>query len=645
MRMIEAKIKRYGSLKDVGFEGKPLLVFVGPNGQGKSLIFEALYRFFTDFSSIGGKASPPISDILWYRRESDNPIEIEVVLDLDESEVSRFIPLSKTLFALIKEKFKEAVRKVSIRRSLSIDGSWKTLEIKWADIPLVTEDSLITPQDFFDVLSPVPQLRDYEMYFFTEGFSKDNIGGDRILVHLKKKKGFTSHAHIDELVKKGVIESSIEHVGKKWQDWAKEKGYGVVSPTAADLAELPIVTSEMLQKVVTALATLKGVFKLHPAARDAKSSPAQRGSLLESILLQTITSTSIDRHREAEKKWERYRSYVEPLLSKRLEPNPTQVLIKEVDLGLLPGQIGGGEQSIMGLIWETMDHGFIYAIEEPENHLHPSLQREIFRYFLSLANANQVLLCTHSAVFASKPEITAVYIVSKNEEGATQVEPISESNINRVIEELGVRASDMLDYDIVAFVEGADDVKIFTALARRIGTGSEFSVGFIDSEGWNSMAYYANARVLKSRRIKVEVYAIFDGDTEKEERNRKIKERLVSTLHLKGDHVITLKRNSIEAYLLIPTAIKRAFPHIRLSMEEISAFISENAQKKNKKEVLRLVLKRGGIDSYNGEIGAQIMQAMTENEIHEELKEIISVLSSKGRKKQKITPTQSTSKQ
>lgn len=203
----------------------------------------------------------------------------------------------------------------------------------------------------------------------------------------------------------------------------------------------------------------------------------------------------------------------------------------------------------------------------------------------------------------------------------------------------------MLEHDVIAFVEGADDVKIFTALARRISKDAEKSVGFIDSEGWNSMAYYANARVLKSRRTKVEVFTIFDGDTEKEERNRKIKERLVTTLPLKEDHIITLEKNSIEAYLLVPTAIKRAFPHIRLSIKEISDFISENEKKKNKKEVLRGLLKIGGIDSYNGEIGAQIIQAMTKNEIHKELKDIIDVLSSKELRKQKVTTKPSTSKQ
>jgi recombinational DNA repair ATPase RecF len=86
MLITQARIQRYGSLKDIAFEGHPLVVFVGPNGQGKSLIFEALYRFFSDFSAIGGSSSG-VSDTLWFRRETKLPIEFEIKLHLTETEV------------------------------------------------------------------------------------------------------------------------------------------------------------------------------------------------------------------------------------------------------------------------------------------------------------------------------------------------------------------------------------------------------------------------------------------------------------------------------------------------------------------------------------------------------------------------------
>lgn len=626
MKIIKGRIQRYGSLKDVTFQAQPFVVFIGPNGQGKSLILESFHRFFTDFNPVGGGASAGVSDIIWYRRDTSMPIEFEFVLELNEEEVRQFIPLGDKLLNSIKDRFQENAPRLTIKRSLNYPGTWKTEEIKLAEIPIVTKDVVATSEKILDAISPIEQLKDYRMYFFTSGYSKDNVGGDRILVNLKEKKGFTSHAVFDDLVKKGIIESSTEFAGKNWQEWAKENSYTIASPSPTDLAELFIFTPELLQKVITALTDLRGKFKLLSAARDIKSTPGQRASLLEPSLLQTVTSTSIDRQRQAEKRWERYRGYVEPLLNKRLEPNPTQVLLKEGDLGLPPSQVGGGEQSMMGVIWETMDRNEIFAIEEPENHLHPKLQREMLDYFLQLANETQVLLCTHSAIFASRLDIAAVYLVSKDEEGTTQVTQVNEANIGRVIDELGIKASDLFDYDRVAFVEGADDVKIFKAFARQFAKNANVIVGYIDSEGWNSMAYYANARILKSHRLKMEVFAIFDGDTEKEERNKKIKERLISDLELKQDRIVTLQRSSIEAYLLVPSAIKRAFPQIGLSEEEIADFIKRDEEKKNKKAVLDLLLKRGGIGTYNGEIGAQIAHAMKDNEIDEELQKVFQTL-------------------
>jgi AAA15 family ATPase/GTPase len=62
MYITHVAIKNYASLKNVEFEGQPFLVFIGPNGQGKSLIFEALYRFFSEFNPIGGGISISVND-------------------------------------------------------------------------------------------------------------------------------------------------------------------------------------------------------------------------------------------------------------------------------------------------------------------------------------------------------------------------------------------------------------------------------------------------------------------------------------------------------------------------------------------------------------------------------------------------------
>jgi len=442
MQITSTRIQNYGSLKDTSFEGQPLVVFVGPNGQGKSLIFEALHRFFIDFNPVAGAASAGVTDTLWYRRETTQPISFELELELKDDEARTLLPFSDKVFQLLKETSKKSsTTTLSIKRSLTSQGVWNTEEISWMGIPLVTNNSITTSERFLASLVPEGYFKRYVMYFFSQGYSKDNIGGDRVLVDSGSKRAFTSHPSIDELVRRGVIESSTEFVGKNWQEWCKEKGLEVRSPTPMDISEILLVTPEILQQVINALTNLRGKFKLIPASRDVKATPGQRSSLLEPAFLQTVTSTAIDRQRSSEVKWERYRSYVEKLLGKRLEPNPTQILLKEGDLGLLPAQMGGGEQVMMGIIWETMDANAIIAVEEPENHLHPALQRELLRYFNDLASKTQVLICTHSAIFASASNIEGVYYVSKDEQGITRAEQVNEVNITRLIDEMGIKPS------------------------------------------------------------------------------------------------------------------------------------------------------------------------------------------------------------
>jgi hypothetical protein len=606
----------------------PFTVFVGPNGQGKSLLFEALHRFFIDFNPLTSPASAGVNDTLWYNREATQPIYFELEFKLSEEDMRQLLPFGDRIFQSINKSRQTDSQIVKIKRSLTPQGTWNTEEIAWANIPLVESNSIITPGDFLAPFLAEGYFSRYRMYFFTQGHSKDNMGGDRILVDEETKRAFTSHPSIDELVRTGVITSSEETIGKNWEEWCKEKGLSVQTPiTLAQLAEILPVTPETLQQVITALTTLRTKFKLIPASRDVKATLGQRSSLLEPALLQTITATAIDRQRPSELKWERYRKRVEGLLRKRLEPNPTQVLVKERDLGLLPAQIGGGEQALMGLVWDTMDEDKVLAIEEPENHLHPGLQRQLLIHFQELASQTQVLITTHSAVFASKPDVQGVYTVFKNEEGATLVEQVNETNIDRLIGELGIKVSDVFDYDSLVFVEGDDDVKILRALSKQFLKMHDFAVGFLDSEGWNNMAYYANARVLKSRRLKVEVFAVFDGDTESDEKHKKIKERLISELKIRDDHITTLKRSSIESYLLVPNAIRRAFPLIRLSEDEIASFIQKDESKKNKKEVLDQLLRRGEIGPYTGELGAQIAQVMLDSEIDTELKDVMKNVS------------------
>jgi predicted ATP-dependent endonuclease of OLD family len=621
MKIRKASIRNFGSLRDVSFEGANFLVFIGPNSSGKSLIFEALMRFFSEFNPIGGSSA--VTDFLWFKRDTSNPIEFEITLELSEEDLRELIPFDNKVISAIKEKSPETFNILKIKRSLYSSGTWKTIEIKWSEIELVLDDALVSPEKVQSFIQHLLSLSDYKMYFFTQGYSKENIGGDRLLVNLKEKKGYTSNPIIDDLVKRGFIESSTEYQGKNWQEWAKENEIIIASPGSTEIAQLGVITPEILQRFLTQLTKLRTALKLIPAARDIKSTPGIRNSFLDPGLLQGITSTSTDSSSRAFMKWNEYRGYIKTMLGKELEPNPNQIRIIDSNVGLFPAYVGGGDQSVLGLVWETFEANSIICIEEPENHLHPRLQRFLLKYLQELSTKTQVMISTHSPIFASQPDISNVLLVTKDAEGATQIESINETNVYRIIDELGVKPADNLDFDTVVFVEGKCDVKIFESFKLTLLKGGE-NVGFVDAGGWTNMEYFANAKILRSFKPSRNIFVIFDGDTEK---HREIKKRLLSELNIKDENIITLPENQAEAYLLVPSAIRRAFPNLNLSESEISEIIEEGKNKKNKKDLLDLILRRGNVGSYDEEKARIIAKSFLENEIHPNIKEIFNKIS------------------
>lgn len=140
------------------------------------------------------------------------------------------------------------------------------------------------------------------------------------------------------------------------------------------------------------------------------------------------------------------------------------------------------------------------------------------------------------------------------------------------------------------------------------------------------MKYYANAKILRSKIVEIPIFVVFDGDTERGEERKEIKKRLVKELNLDESHIKTLTKNSIEDYLLIPRAVKAAFPRLNRTEKEIRKFFGDNKNKKNKKKVLDWLFKEGRLDKYREkEYGERIAKEMKEDEIEDEIKGILKV--------------------
>lgn len=104
----------------------------------------------------------------------------------------------------------------------------------------------------------------------------------------------------------------------------------------------------------------------------------------------------------------------------------------------------------------------IFAFEEIENNLHPALQRRLFEYIyrFSIEHDTTVLLTTHSHVainlFAEKDEAQLYHINKEN--GKSSIHKV-EDYITKceILNDLDVRASDLLQSNGIIWVEGPSD--------------------------------------------------------------------------------------------------------------------------------------------------------------------------------------------
>lgn len=105
---------------------------------------------------------------------------------------------------------------------------------------------------------------------------------------------------------------------------------------------------------------------------------------------------------------------------------------------------------------------FVYLFEELENNLHPALQRSLTMFLLDFAKKTgcYIFMTTHSSVaidlLSHEPEAQIVHVIHNGSEA--HVKPLAEyKNPNIVLDDLDIRASDLLQANCIVWVEGPSD--------------------------------------------------------------------------------------------------------------------------------------------------------------------------------------------
>ncbi len=162
---------------------------------------------------------------------------------------------------------------------------------------------------------------------------------------------------------------------------------------------------------------------------------------------------------------------------------------------------------------------FIFAIEEPENCLHPGLQRELVSSFRRLVNDGyQVIVTSHSPVFAGAPPIEDLALVVRDK-GVARAIQAPELDLSNVAEQLGIEPSDQITgYNACIFVEGPSDIEFWMAISEKLKEGgvtaydfNDLRIGFIICGG-ETLKHWINIRAMG--RLNRRFGVVIDSDRE-----------------------------------------------------------------------------------------------------------------------------------
>lgn len=139
--------------------------------------------------------------------------------------------------------------------------------------------------------------------------------------------------------------------------------------------------------------------------------------------------------------------------------------------------VGGAARQvlcIMAFVW-TAEPGDILLIEEPELNLHPSAQRKLSAFLLGQAKDRdlQIVLSTHSTIFARQGPDCRTYLVALDPERGTIARLLEEQELVASCAVLGMRQAYLFGYDVCLLLQGESEQRALPLLIEAVALANK----------------------------------------------------------------------------------------------------------------------------------------------------------------------------
>jgi len=512
-----------------------LATIVGQNDTGKSTILRALRVFFDDSAKLEA------SDV-YAGAADDAPVVIEVAFTDLPTQVELEDGVVTTL---AEEMLLDAAGLLHFRRIFS------RADLKKSSIALGTRDY----SD--DQHAGLPRVKEKELNDRCKALGIDVTKSGRGITNKSKREAIRDHAK----------QAGVPLADRELELTTKDDLWKVVKalfpefnifPADAKLGIGETTFQSQFRPIITAAAEREEVKEARDNFTDAIT-----GGLQE----------------EVAKIFARLQRHTEALVGLAVKPSFSWDKAVSFDLlgkdqhgieASLEGRGSGLRRLLMVAFFEYLasrataeDTKFVFAVEEPENCLHPGLQRQLQRSFRRLADeGHQVIVTSHSPVFAGGSPVEDLALIVR-QGGMAQAVQWPQLDRESVAEELGVEPADQVAaFHACVFVEGHTDVHFLRAIAAKLRASGHLSCSFDDAgigfalTGGENLKHWIDLRALRNlnRRFAVVI------DSDRQSASHVVPQRKLNwkkSCEADGGYFHILRKRDIENYLH-PAALARA---------------------------------------------------------------------------------------